>query len=64
MIINNIHELTIQCDNLARDINRMFVSNDANEIFKLHAITKLRLDAIHDYNKRRIKGEVEENGGL
>lgn len=60
MIINNIHELTVQCDTLARDINRMFVSNDTNEIFRLHANAKLRLDAIHDYNKRRIKGEVEE----
>ena len=61
MIINNTHELTIQRDILTRDINRMFVSNDTNEIFRLHAIAKLRLDAIYDYNKRRIKGEVEEN---
>ena len=54
-MIANKNELDLEIDMLKGKINRMCVTKEDKELNKMFDFALLRLEAIYDYNKERVK---------
>lgn len=53
-------QLSIECDMLQGNVNRMMVTNDRKELREMYYYASVRLATILKENEERLKGELNE----